>query len=193
MSLRDELKSSTDAAHEALHHHPLLAPLIAKEISNEEFQLALSLFHSFYDHAESMISVPLPDELPSAPVMDWLDRDRSCGHLTAAPLSPPSLQPVDSEARLLAYLYVKQGSTLGGQRISKNLEATLGLRPGIDQHFFAGYGPATGANWRSFLAGLASRESSLSETERREALDYAQHLFINLENSCEQMSGSLCS
>lgn len=193
MSLRDEIRSSTEARHEALHRHPLLSPLIASDISYEEFQLALSLFHGFYARAEAMVSVGQSAELPNAPVMDWLARDQQRGHLMDTPLTLPPLQPVDSEGSLLGYLYVKQGSTLGGQRISKNLERTLGLRPGVDQHFFAGYGPATGANWRSFLAGLEAREAGLGEAGRREARDYAHYLFAALENDCKQLAGALCS
>lgn len=47
-------------------------------------------------------------------------------------------------------LYVLEGSTLGGQMISKQFSQTLGIRPETGGKFFAGYGAATGTQWRAF-------------------------------------------
>ena len=47
-------------------------------------------------------------------------------------------------------LYVLEGSTLGGQYISRHIRTTLGVTPETGGRFFHGYGERTGAMWRQF-------------------------------------------
>ncbi|MDO7853485.1 biliverdin-producing heme oxygenase [Hymenobacter convexus] len=61
------------------------------------------------------------------------------------PLSP-DMPPLHTVPQLLGALYVMEGSTLGGQVISRQLE-----RAGIPlRRYFLGYGERTGPLWKTF-------------------------------------------
>ncbi len=77
---------------------------------------------------------------------------------TAAPRLHPAALPSfhDNPAALLGSMYVVEGSTLGGQLISRELECAGSFRHGCGYSFFQGYGAATGRQWRSFTLLLES-------------------------------------
>lgn len=54
----------------------------------------------------------------------------------------------------IGVLYVLEGSSLGGQVILRRLGPALGIGPLWAGRFFNGYGQATGAMWRTFVARL---------------------------------------
>lgn len=54
----------------------------------------------------------------------------------------------------LGCLYVLEGSTLGGQVISRHLRKTMGIVPGHGGSFFASDGRDVGAMWRDFCRAL---------------------------------------
>jgi heme oxygenase len=66
----------------------------------------------------------------------------------------PTVPHIDGVPGALGCMYVLEGATLGGRIIQRH----LGERLAIDEHsggaFFHGYGPETGAMWRSFVARL---------------------------------------
>ena len=163
-SLLETLRAGTRAQHEALHVHPLLAPLSRPDVTRDQYRDALVAFDAFYRAMEAGRTVPTPAGVPDAPVVEWLAHD-----LAATGASPLALDvacpAIDTEARLWGYLYVKQGSMLGGAVMSKNLKRALGLRPGTDQLFFAGYGAETGPRWKELIENLCDRASSLSQAE----------------------------
>ncbi len=163
MTLLDDLRAATRSQHEALHDHPLLAPLNRPDLTPAQYRDALSAFHVFYRAMESRRTVATPDGVPDAPVLDWLAHDLEAAGAATLSLDFDPL-PIDSEARLWGYLYVKQGSLLGGAVMSKNLNRAMGLRPGVDQLFFAGYGAETGARWKDFIENLYGRASSLPQS-----------------------------
>jgi heme oxygenase (biliverdin-IX-beta and delta-forming) len=53
-------------------------------------------------------------------------------------------------------LYVLEGSTLGGQFISRHVRRVLGVTPEAGGGFFHGYGERTGEMWRAFGAAVTS-------------------------------------
>ncbi|ESQ79530.1 biliverdin-producing heme oxygenase [Asticcacaulis sp. YBE204] len=166
MRLLEALRLHTRAQHDALHRHPLLAGLSpdGPALTLTDFGRIVQAFEACYRHVEAALTTPLPDDVPDAPVLDWLSRDlRHLGlpHRTIAFDHPP----VDSLAKRLGYLYTKQGSTLGGHVISKHLERQLGLRPHVDQWFFAGYGTDNGPQWKRFVAALDHHAAKVSADE----------------------------
>lgn len=78
------------------------------------------------------------------------------GEIAALPLCPGASGLAGSAGRVLGSLYVMEGSTLGGQMISRALShepwaAGLGAA-GLG--YFNPYGPRTGVMWREFRAAL---------------------------------------
>ncbi|QOV90715.1 biliverdin-producing heme oxygenase [Humisphaera borealis] len=59
--------------------------------------------------------------------------------------------PALDGGRLLGSVYVMEGSTLGGLKISKTLEASLGLTTGLGRSYFLGEGARALSRWRDFL------------------------------------------
>jgi heme oxygenase (biliverdin-IX-beta and delta-forming) len=68
----------------------------------------------------------------------------ACGDLPALPALPEAL----------GCLYVLEGSTLGGQVISRHLRETMSVVPGRGGSFFASEGRDVGAMWRAFCRAL---------------------------------------
>ncbi|HEY1987561.1 MAG TPA: biliverdin-producing heme oxygenase [Terracidiphilus sp.] len=73
---------------------------------------------------------------------------------------PPCLE---DDGVWLGALYVLEGSTLGGQVISRYLETHFGWRDGQGYSFFQGYGPRTGEMWRGLREAIET--SSGKETQ----------------------------
>ena len=149
-SILETLRQATKTQHEALHVHPLLAPLTTNQITRPEYVAALQAFYHAYKLMESQQRVPVPG-LPDAPALTWLTHDLQAQGAAPRALRDVPYPPADTPSKRLGYLYVKQGSTLGGQVISRNLERRLGLAKGTDNTFFAGYGDQTGPQWKAFL------------------------------------------
>jgi heme oxygenase (biliverdin-IX-beta and delta-forming) len=66
---------------------------------------------------------------------------------------------------VLGCLYVLEGSTLGGQVISRRLHNHLGLTRDSGAAFFTGYGAATARRWRSFGTFLTDTARTLDHDE----------------------------
>lgn len=159
MTLLERLRTETRGAHEALHVHPLLAPLVSPDMQLRDYQYALLAFERFYRTME-----PQAKAAESAPALDWLahDMDRQGLKPVAIDIRLPDL---DTPSKLWGYLYVKQGSTLGGNVMTKALRRHLGLQPMMDQRFFAGYGDQNGAQWQKFIENLFANAPTLQPNE----------------------------
>lgn len=64
------------------------------------------------------------------------------------------LPDVSSVAKAFGSLYVIEGSTLGGQVISRHLKQHLDLTPENGGAFFNSYGPEVGPRWKEFGAAI---------------------------------------
>lgn len=159
-SLLSQLRQACDDQHQALHIHPLLEPLDRGAITLDRYKAILAMFYAAYEQTEQHKP---RNGLPDSPVIEWLKADMHAHAVPPLGWSSPALK-LDTDSKLIGYLYVKQGSTLGGQRISKHLQDALSLGP-ADNQFFYGYGDKTGARWRRFKDKLESIEDSLQHDE----------------------------
>ena len=119
------------------------------ELGRGDYIRLLERFYGFYE--------PWEESMRSS---DWLDGRRKTP-LLAADLAffgrHPAALPRCSElpraanaAETVGVMYVLEGSTLGGQLLSRHFERLLSVRPGAGGTFFAGYGAGTGSMWRAF-------------------------------------------
>lgn len=69
----------------------------------------------------------------------------------------PVLPEMKDQPSLLGAMYVMEGSTLGGQLISRQLQKTLHLCEGNGDAYFRGHGDQTGPMWREFCEVLKMR------------------------------------
>lgn len=72
---------------------------------------------------------------------------------------------LSSPAKALGYLYVMEGSTLGGQFISRHLKKHLGLDAENGAAYFNGYGSQTSARWKEFCEALIASAASLNQDD----------------------------
>ena len=74
------------------------------------------------------------------------------------------LPPLESRAAALGAMYVTEGSTLGGQTISKKV-AELGIFADSGASFFTGHGAETVTYWRKYCGELETLLSTEEEIE----------------------------
>jgi heme oxygenase len=67
------------------------------------------------------------------------------------------LPPFDDVYSMLGAMYVMEGSTLGGQIISRHVEKCLGFEPGNGDAFFLGHGDQTSRMWKEFCNILETK------------------------------------
>ena len=94
-----------------------------------------------------------PKQLPMAPVPDY-----------------------ESLAAQMGCLYVLEGSTLGGQVLSRQIGQSLSYTPERGCAFFSGHGTSTGDMWRGFSRGIESY-ASVRQSEQAEVIQSAVKTF----------------
>ena len=68
-------------------------------------------------------------------------------------------------AHVFGSLYVIEGSTLGGQVISRHLAQHLGITPENGGAFFSSYGPSVGPKWKKFGESITAYASEASDDD----------------------------
>ena len=152
VSLRERLKTETRTEHEELEERmAILSPTLTEqryfEILQRFYQLHLLIEKQLGTNSNALAEDYLRHRTKSA----FLEVD-----LTGRELSPLStdidLSWLDDAHTLLGALYVIEGSTLGGQVVSKGLRAN---HSEIPVRYFSGYQSETGRMWQSFISQLA--------------------------------------
>jgi len=179
MNLLEQLRHYTQEQHQQLHVHPLLAPLQDNDITMQDYYWCLRAFYQAYAHAQSKLHYL--GAKTDVPVMEWLEKDMQTHSVHPILLDIVSYPAIDNESKYLGYLYVTQGSTLGGRVISKHLQKKLGLIEGETNHFFAGFGSDTGSRWKSFLTLLDN-----TTFNQKEVVDQAVCTFLLIAQSCNK-------
>lgn len=159
----------------------------------DEYRSVLAVFQQFHLRAETRLGeIRYPRFAGEAPVLTWLSEDI---HVVGADLMPLDhqldgniIKSVDL-SNYLGYLYVKQGSTLGGQVLCRRLSRSLALTPGRGLRFFSGFGEQTRQNWLYFLHYLAGKEAEI-DTSRviASACEYFQALEIMLNQAMTEVA-----
>ncbi|WP_020399864.1 biliverdin-producing heme oxygenase [Kordiimonas gwangyangensis] len=182
-TLLESLRTETDNLHEALHVHPLLEPLHRGAITRAQYGRILNAFYIAYSAMEGSRTAATT-RFEETDVLSLIEADHKI-HEFELPFVPRTNYPaIESFSALMGYLYVKEGSGLGGQVISKHLARELGLEAGVTNHFFAGQGTETGAHWRKFLAFLYESEARV-DTVR--AVTQAKASFTAVRLACDHV------
>ena len=193
-NLLTELRLATREIHERLHVHPALRDLTTPNLTLSYYRVCLERFYGFYHPHERLYAASGHEMLSVFPAMQnlqWLagDLSRLGIDVRSLPLQSIDQTPLDHE-QVLAYLYVREGSNLGGKVITQHLEQKLALRPGIDNRFFWGNGEETGGKWRLFRDRLAFYEDS---TNSGRVGSHARALFARLEEWLTQHEDVECT
>lgn len=175
-SARDALRAATGAVHERLHGVAAFARLAGGAINRDEYRALLARLHGFHQALEAALaSGPAAGSGPG--VAAWgidlaarrrsplLAADRAALGDTSPPLPAP-IPPIPCAAAAMGWIYVSEGSTLGGRHLARALDPLLGEAM-AGRHFLLGHGARHGAMWRDCCAAI---EACGAEPARRQAM-----------------------
>ncbi len=148
------LREATAAAHETLETE---ARIEARLASPETRPATVAAFYRFHAGLEP-VSHPLVSQLNAEVGGGFEPRSRADGiarDLAALGVAAPGAARVEGPAcpgEALGWVYVAEGSMLGGRIIRRRLTGEARGLQGLD--FLDPYGEETGARWRAFMALL---------------------------------------
>lgn len=161
----DRLKNDTIHNHKLLESNELLSNLMMDHLTVDIYKRIISKFYTYFYPLEKKITPFFSDEKL---IPDFFHRRKSSSlledlqhyHISETGLEfCRQLPEIDNLSNAIGALYVLEGSTLGGRFISKKVNETIGATPTSGAKFYHGYGPETGAYWKSFCGYLSSYAS----------------------------------
>jgi len=163
-SIRSLLRQETHHYHNQLNHHPLLSRLTTENYSLSHYHKVLSPYFGLYQGLENRIEQFTSEQAchfnyAERLKLPWLAQDleffKTSSRVVEPQLEMKEIIPsIDSLGQYVGLLYVVEGSTLGGQHISKALLKYHGLTFEQGARFFHGYGERTLTFWDDFVAYL---------------------------------------
>jgi heme oxygenase (biliverdin-IX-beta and delta-forming) len=160
-SLLKEAAHLSKAFHQQIDQSSNLISLSRPDLSRTGYVRALSALASAHIPAEAAITLFFDTH---SVAFDWECRKKS--HLLLKDLQLLTQEKVDFSSlpalhintlpELAGYLYVVEGSSLGGLHISRNIEKTLGIQAENGGAFFNAYGDQTLPRWRAVVAFIES-------------------------------------
>ena len=150
-TLRQTLRTATDASHQRLHGHPGFRGVQRGSISRPRYRALLTRLYGF--HAPFEEAAPNGRERSGWLALDLVSLGVERGLLTTIPrcVAIPALQ---SGERRLGAMYVVEGSAIGGRTLARGLDRMLGPDAIDGRRFFLGRGGDTGDAWGTVLAQL---------------------------------------
>ncbi len=168
INLLEQLKFETLANHQQLEKH-LIVRMKGMQ-SPKDYIRILQVFYSYFGALEDQIDNFIgPDQLT-----DYADRRKTLSikdDILALQGAVPKKAGLDDLPELgnalqaFGALYVIEGSTLGGQIISKMISKQLALNKDEGLSFFKSYGDNTIMMWNSFKSVLENQATSQEEAD----------------------------
>ena len=156
----DRLRAATRTAHAALEDS---LALLRAPLSRARFAQTLAGFHAFHRAWEPRMAALIGDEALTGPRrrLTLIEQDLETLGVTAGPRVPFAVDFLADRSCAWGSLYVMEGSTLGGQMISKALRREAEWTPETGLAYFNPYGRRTAAMWRGFCDALERQAPSL--------------------------------
>jgi heme oxygenase len=187
-AIADMLRRRTASSHRNVE---VILNLLDPELTPSTLRNAIQCLADFWRDREARVGEWAAEQPQLALELDWPRRRRTAlyaADLTA--LAGPSSEPVrgdpsawaerPSTGDVLAWLYVAEGSTLGGAVIARRLRSIPSL---ADLHLasFSPYPEGPGPMWRRYQDVLA-RWTGEDDERRRAVVDSAGQVFEQLEH-----------
>lgn len=160
MIILKSIKSATAENHRNLENSALMRPISDNNLTRLNYSIILKAFYGVFFPLENMIEMQndllkfLPDLYQRRKSylilkdLEYLEQtDQDIGICADLPI-------FSSLSQAFGGLYVMEGSTLGGQFISRSVKKQLSLDSEEGVRFFSGYGNETGSKWKSFQEAL---------------------------------------
>jgi heme oxygenase len=182
--LLEKIRQKTLVAHEELE---TTLRLFERCTTRDGYVAVLKKFFGFYSPLSDHLSwLGLKEDAERVGLRaKWLYEDfKSLGvsteQIALIPLCEdlPRFRDADE---VLGFTYVLEGSTLGGQVISRHFRKLWEQDDNAGLGFFGAYGVETGPKWRSFTQDLKRRSFGLSESQQEAVVNGAHMTFQKLQ------------
>lgn len=158
---RLQLRHTTHDYHVILNRHPLLKDLTKPFYPLTHYKILLRAYFFLYSSIEEVIGTFLLSnnldfdyaeriKLPKL-IKDLCYFQQDYLKCDLSDISRLTIANIDNSSDLVGLLYVIEGSTLGGQIISRALSDFHGMSEESGACFFNGYGEQSLMRWESFL------------------------------------------
>lgn len=183
-SILTQLKSQTAHQHQQTEE---LVDIMREDFSPADYKKLLTRFYAFYKSFEpkmfdALRENPIDFDYENRQNTPKLFRDLESLGMSEAEISEiedfDDLPALDSKEKIFGALYVVEGSTLGGQVISRHLKEKFGFDESGGSAFFSGYGKETGAMWKIFRDAITN--FSGGDANRGEVIGAANDTFTKI-------------
>jgi heme oxygenase (biliverdin-IX-beta and delta-forming) len=149
--------------------------LMRDDFTLEEYRQLLVRFYSFYKSYEEKMRDALRENPVEFNHGERLNTPKLIADLTSLGMSESDISQIetfnnlpalDSSERIFGSLYVIEGSTLGGQVISRHLKQKFDLDETNGAAFFSGYGKDTGKMWNGFRESITAFAADTVNNEK---------------------------
>lgn len=196
-SLLSEIRAFTEGCHSELETKFDIFNSIQDQA---DYCALLARLHGLYSRLESALE-PWSDEFVDLGLdydkrkkLNLLTNDlRHFGWNSLTSFGDDFSLRIETFPQAVGCLYVLEGSTLGGQVISKHLKSKLQLNEdGTGLSFYQSYGSSTGQMWRNFCESLSRYSERLTDANlRQEVLISAKNTFAFVQRFlCPDCAGS---
>ncbi|AYN68248.1 hypothetical protein D1013_13110 [Euzebyella marina] len=167
MTILDTIKKETKS------HHQQVETVLVSELKSlktkDDYAGLLARLYSFYKPIEDEVHRTIDAEI----ITDISKREHTSRivedlqlleHREETPLPEPQLT-MKSLSYALGVLYVMEGSTMGGQIISKMIHKNVDMNGADAVNYFSSYGDDTHKMWAKFKIQVIKIESTLNHKE----------------------------
>lgn len=158
----NSIKSATAENHKSLESSILMLPVSENSLTKDNYINILKTFYGYFSPLENLLAKK-SDLLKHLP--DFNERRKSelilkdlkfFGQADHAIEICQDIPEVNNLSQAFGCLYVMEGSTLGGQFISRSAGKQLSLENEDGILFFSGYKMETGKKWKAFQEALVA-------------------------------------
>ena len=182
MDLLHLLKDSTSQYHQRIEQIEFLKKIITNEITLLEYKKLLCQLYGFISPCETVIPPRFHYVIEGREKSSLLNSDLSELNCDTSRdlLFCRNIPNLNTLPEIFGFLYVLEGSTLGGQIITKSLKQNVQLLPIIPTRYFNAYGKQTRKYWDAFLKSLI--EHDFKDNQKENLVTSAINTFSSLYN-----------
>ncbi len=189
-SILKEIKHATRNHHDDIEKNKLTKAIIQNTITQEEYIKLLSKFYGFYQACEPQL---LHDSLWQEYQFDIQERKKTpliAQDLHFFGFAQSEIQQLEScqktpalqtQAQKIGFLYVIEGSTLGGQVLGRQLKQSLGLEAQKGASYFNSYGKQNLKDMWEGFQNLLLEFADKNPDKEQEIILSAQDTFQKLD------------
>ncbi|CAI6079303.1 biliverdin-producing heme oxygenase [Cohnella sp. JJ-181] len=193
-----QLKEDTAPQHKRAEQNKYAAAMLDRTMTLEQYREYIALFYGYVLPIERLFEArsewsELGFDLAARLKSKLIEADLSALGWDARTIKNiplcPSLPDLSTFPRVLGCMYVLEGSTLGGQMLTKLLMKYLPVAPDTNARYFNSYGTEVRERWSEFRELLTAQAQSAAD--EREMLEAAGETFDRLYDWIQAPNGTV--